>query len=204
MKKIFFTAVILFSCFLFKSADAQVTVGVGVNIGSQPEWGPVGYSNVSYYYMPDIDAYYDVNAHQYIYLHNNAWVHVGYLPARYRNYDLYHGYKAVVNDRDPWLRNDEYRNRYASYRGRRDQEIIRNSQDARYRNHWQANANQRQYNQNARANQLDRRNRFENQRARNLNQRARQENQRGRQENQRANRQNQRANRENQRQREHN
>ena len=35
------------------------------------------------------------------------------LPARYGRYDLYHSYKVVVNDRDPWLRNSYYRSHYA-------------------------------------------------------------------------------------------
>ena len=102
MKKLILAAVIIVSCLTFKNANAQIHFSVGVNIGSQPEWGPVGYDRVAYYYMPDIDGYYDVNAHQYIYLDGGVWVHRTYLPYRYRNYDLYHGYKVVVNDRDPY------------------------------------------------------------------------------------------------------
>jgi hypothetical protein len=136
MKKIIFTAVIAISCLSFKHADAQISFGIGFNIGNQPDWGPTGYNNASYYYMPDIGAYYDVNAHQYIYLDNNIWVHRGFLPPRYSHYDLYGGYKVVINSRNPWLRDNVYRGRYASFRGRHDQPMIRNSQDARYRNHW--------------------------------------------------------------------
>jgi hypothetical protein len=136
MKKLFFIATVIFGSLSFKAADAQVHFSVGVNIGLQPEWGPVGYDHADYYYMPDIGAYYSIPAHQYIYLENNVWVHRTYLPVRYRNYDLYHGYKVVVNDRDPWLRDNVYRTRYASYRGRRDQVIIRDSHDDHYRNHW--------------------------------------------------------------------
>lgn len=136
MKKIIFTAAIILSCLSVKIANAQVRFSIGVNIGSQPEWGPVGYDHADYYYMPDVDAYYDVNAHQYVYLNNNVWVHDAYLPGPYRNYDVYHGYKVVVNQRTPWMRNDYYRNRYAGYRGRRDQGVIRDSRDERYRNHW--------------------------------------------------------------------
>lgn len=136
MKKIIFTAAILISCLSFKIADAQVRFSVGVNIGSQPEWGPVGYDHADYYYIPDVDAYYDVNAHQYVYLNNNVWVRGPYLPGAYRDYDVYHGYKVVVNQRNPWVRNDYYRNRYAGYMGRRDQAVIRDSRDERYRNHW--------------------------------------------------------------------
>lgn len=136
MKKLIFAAVILVSCLTFKNANAQIHFSIGVNIGSQPDWGPVGYDRAAYYYIPDIDGYYDVSAHQYIYLENNVWVHRTYLPYRYRNYDLYRGYKVVINDRDPWLRNAAYRARYMRYRGRHDQDIIRNSRDDRYRNHW--------------------------------------------------------------------
>jgi len=131
MKKLIFTAAILFSCFLVRPAEAQIHFNVGVNIGLQPAWG-----HADYYYLPDIGVYYDVPVHQYVYFQNNVWVHRPYLPVRYRNYDLYHGYKVVVNDRNPWERHNEYRDRYAGYRGRHDQGVIRDSRDERYRNHW--------------------------------------------------------------------
>jgi hypothetical protein len=139
MKKLIFTAAILISCFTLKQADAQVRLSVGINIGSQPDWGPVGYDHADYYYMPEIGVYYDVPAHQYIYLTNGAWVRHSYLPVAYRNYDLYHGYKVVVNEPRPWRRDVVYRERYVSYKGRRDQVIIRDSRDEKYRNHWHDN-----------------------------------------------------------------
>lgn len=135
MKKIHLIAAIVFSCLLFKVADAQIHVNIGVNIGSQPDWGPVGYTHADYYYMPDIDAYYDVPAHQYVYYNDNVWIHGAALPPRY-HFDRYHTYKVVVNQRNPWERNDIIRTRYANYRGRYDQELIRESHDERYRNHW--------------------------------------------------------------------
>jgi hypothetical protein len=136
MKKLIFTAAILLGCLSFKAVEAQISVSLGVNIGSQPEWGPVGYDHADYYYMPDIDVYYSVPTHQYIYYQSNSWTRTTVLPARYGNYDLYHGYKVVINERNPWLRNDVYRTRYAAYRGRRDQVVIRDSRDEKYRNHW--------------------------------------------------------------------
>jgi len=139
MKKLILSAVLLLSCFAIKTASAQVSVSLGVNIGSQPAWGPVGYDYANYYYMPDIDTYYDVPTHQYVYFDNNIWVHRAYLPVRYRNYNLYNGYKVVINDRNPWLRHGYYRDHYAGYRGRHDQVIIRNSRDAHYANYWRGN-----------------------------------------------------------------
>lgn len=138
MKKILILTALISSVMLAKPAAAQVSIGVHLNIGSQPEWGPTGYDYVNYYYMPDIDAYYDVPAHRYVYLENNVWVHRAYLPVRYRNYDMYNGYKVVVNNRNPWLRHSYYRTTYASYRGRAGQAIIRDSRDDRYREHWHA------------------------------------------------------------------
>lgn len=56
MKKLILSAALLLSCFAVKTASAQVSVSLGVNIGSQPAWGPVGYDYANYYYMPDIDT----------------------------------------------------------------------------------------------------------------------------------------------------
>ena len=136
MKKLIFTAAILFSCLSFKVAGAQVRINLGLNIGSQPEWGPVGYDHAEYYYLPDIGVYYSVAHHRYIYFDNGAWIHADVLPPRYANFDLYHSYKVVLNERRPWLNDRVYRVKYAGFRGRRDQVIIRDSHDDRYRRHW--------------------------------------------------------------------
>jgi len=136
MKKILFAAAFMLCCLSVKMANAQISFSIGVNIGNQPEWGPVGYDRADYYYMPDIDAYYDVNAHSYIYFNNNVWVHSAVLPPRYAGYDVYHGYKVVINHPEPWRNAAVYRSRYARYRGMHNQDIIRDSRDDHYRNHW--------------------------------------------------------------------
>lgn len=136
MKKFIIAAALLFGCMSFKPALAQIGFHVGVNIGSQPEWGPVGHPRAQYYYLPDIDAYYDVPAHQYVYYENNVWVHNQSLPPRYSNFDRYHSYKVVVNRQNPWEHHEQIRARYSGYRGRGGQQIIRDSHDDRYRNHW--------------------------------------------------------------------
>ncbi|MDP9081641.1 MAG: hypothetical protein M3O71_29870 [Bacteroidota bacterium] len=138
MKKSIFIAALIFSCLSIKLADAQIRISL--NIGSQPEWGPTGYDHADYYYMPDVDAYYDVNAHQYVYYENNVWVRNVALPPRY-HFDRYHSYKVVVNQPTPWVHHADIRARYANYRGRHDQTIIRESHDERYRNHWHDNGN---------------------------------------------------------------
>ncbi|MCD8740805.1 hypothetical protein LT679_09355 [Mucilaginibacter roseus] len=130
MKKFIITTAIALSFLTIQKASAQLSVNI--NIGSQPAWGPVGYDYVNYYYLPDIDAYYDVPARRYVYLDNNVWVHRTYLPTRYRNYNLYNGYKVVINDRDPWRNHTVIHNKYVSYRGRPSTTVIRDSRDAKY------------------------------------------------------------------------
>lgn len=73
-------------------------VSVNVNIGSPPSWGPVGYTDVRYYYLPDLEMYYDINESSYIYISNGRWTRARNLPRAYRNYDLYSEYKVVLND----------------------------------------------------------------------------------------------------------
>ena len=106
MRKITFIAATIFSSLLYTSAQAQISLNV--NIGSQPAWGPVGYDYVENYYMPDIDTYYDVPNHQYVYLNNNVWVRSRTLPSRYATYNINNGYKVVINEPQPWKRADVY------------------------------------------------------------------------------------------------
>jgi hypothetical protein len=84
---------------LLASANTmQAQVSVNVNLGSPPAWGPAGYSAVDYYYLPDVEAYYDVRATQFIYFGGGKWIRSRNLPNQYRNYNLYNGYKVVLND----------------------------------------------------------------------------------------------------------
>ncbi|MBE8726225.1 hypothetical protein [Flavobacterium hungaricum] len=94
MKKLVFASVLFMSVFF---AQAQ-QVSINVNIGTPPSWGPQGYDDDRYYYLPDIDIYYDVVKSQYISDNNGKWVRESRLPARYRNYDFYSGYKVVLTD----------------------------------------------------------------------------------------------------------
>ena len=114
MKKSQMFPLILLLCFSFLSGQAQVHVTV--NIGTQPSWGPTGYDRVDYYYLPDVEAYYSVPQRQFVYFEAGKWVFAASLPARCGNYDLYRGYKVVINEQRPWLRHEVFRARYAQYR----------------------------------------------------------------------------------------
>ena|ERR1041385_5347219 len=132
MKKTILIAVLLASGFAFQKAHAQLRVRLNVNISSQPVWGPVGYNHVEYYYLPDIDVFYYVPRHQYIFQQRGRWIFATSLPYRFNNYDFNTGYKVVVNEPTPYYHAESYRTRYASYKGNHSQEVIRNSHDPRY------------------------------------------------------------------------
>ena len=129
MKKIMLT---LFALVLLISFRASAQVSINVNIGSQPLWGPVGYDHVDYYYLPDVESYYYVPKKQFIYRDNGRWIFSMALPSRYRGYDLYSGYKVVVNSRNAYHNFDRDRVVYAKYKKRSGQRVIRYSDDPRY------------------------------------------------------------------------
>src|SRR5262245_55606535 len=133
MKKILICGLLFIAAASFKNADAQVRVNLNVNIGSQPAWGPVGYDYVEYYYLPDIETYYYVPRHQFVYLSNGKWIFATSLPTRYRSYNLYSGYKVVINQPRPYLSFSTHRVTYAKYKGNNGRQvIIRNSNDPKY------------------------------------------------------------------------
>ncbi len=106
---------------LFLASAMQAQVAVNVKIGVPPPWGPVGFNEVHYYYLPDVEAYYDVPSSMFIYYDGRAWVHRADLPRRYRNYDLYGGYKVVMKDyrgNTPYNDFKEHKRKYGrGYRG---------------------------------------------------------------------------------------
>lgn len=83
------------SALMATRTEAQVSISV--NIGDQPAWAPEGYDEAQYYYIPDMDVYYDVPVHQFVYLSNRRWVRSATLPAAYRGYDLYKVHKVAIN-----------------------------------------------------------------------------------------------------------
>ena len=135
MKKLLIAASFFALSALLNRTQAQIHFSV--NIGVQPSWGPTGYDHVEYYYIPDIQAYYYVPDHQFIYLNEGHWTFSRELPPRYRNFDLYHCHKEVMNEPQPYLHFDEHRRDFDHFRGQAPgQEFIRDSHDDRYRDHW--------------------------------------------------------------------
>ena len=133
---------LIVALFLSSALDAQVHANVNFNLDKQPVWGPTGNDYVENYYMPDIEAYYNVPQHRFYYNEGGRWVGRSSLPSRFGNYDLYNSHKVVMNERQPWLKHDTYKDKYSSFKGVHDQQPIRDSKDSKYfvnKNHPQHN-----------------------------------------------------------------
>ena len=126
----FFVLIVAF--FLTSTLTAQVSFSLNFNIDNQPAWGPTGYDYAEFYYLPDIEIYYNVPQHRFYYNERGRWIYSSYLPSRYRNYDLYNSYKVVVNEQRPWRNHENYKEKYSSYKGNHDQQPIRDSRDSKY------------------------------------------------------------------------
>ena len=82
----------------FNTTQAQVKTTVTI-----PDWGVAGSDNATYYYIPDIETYYDIRTGNYVYLENGQWTKTKALPTLYKDYDLYDGYKVVLtSDQEPY------------------------------------------------------------------------------------------------------
>jgi len=130
MKKYLLLASIILSAFLPLKLSAQINVNL--NVGSQPLWGPVGYDRAEYYYLPDIESYYYVPKRQFVYFNNNNLVFTSNPPSKYSGYNLYNGYKVVLNNPKPYLNFKNDKLKYAKYKGAKGQASIKYSKDRKY------------------------------------------------------------------------
>lgn len=99
--------------FLTMGISAQISVNV--NVGGPPVWAPTAPVEVQFYYLPDIEVYYDVPAQRYIYLNNGAWARSANLPKRYRGYDLHFSHPVYLSDykgNKPYLNFKQHKVKY--------------------------------------------------------------------------------------------
>lgn len=111
MKKLQFLFLVI-GLMVFGTTNAQTPTTL-------PDWGVADSNNATYYYLPDIETYYDIRNRTFVHQDNGKWVKSAELPAAYRDYDLYNGYKVVLTeDREPYADFDQMRTRYAKgYKG---------------------------------------------------------------------------------------
>lgn len=123
----------LFAIFaaLFIAGTLQGQISFNLHFGSPPQWGPADQPAARYYYLPDIEAYYDLQTSMFIYQNRGVWVRRAYLPPHHRHYDLYHGHKVVITNyrgNTPYTNFREYRTRYPRNYHWQPQKSIREKQ----------------------------------------------------------------------------
>jgi hypothetical protein len=84
-----------------------------------PDWAPPyeNPSTIQYYYIPDIECYYDVWNHEFAYMEYGRWVFSPVLPPMYASYDLIHGHVVILDRRvhQPWMHHELYVSHYPRY-----------------------------------------------------------------------------------------
>lgn len=83
---------------LVLAGTSQGQIEATATIGNPPSWGPADGVGVRFYYIPDIQVYYDVEDREYTYMASGKWIHSSNLPHKYKHYDLYGGQKVTLRD----------------------------------------------------------------------------------------------------------
>ena len=96
---------------------ARAQVRVGVQLGA-PGWGPQVGPNMQYYYIPELNAYYDLYNQAYLFFDGYNWISSYALPPTYAGLDPYqfHPVPLAYVGPQPWLYVQQYPQCVAPYR----------------------------------------------------------------------------------------
>jgi len=118
LRELAVVALILLSASVFTGCTALSygTSGVVANYDN-PQWAPPYYSGARYYYIPDIECYYDLSSREFIFLNNGVWYYSPNIPSMYAGFDLYNCFTIVlnVNVYRPWMHHQYYVSHYPRY-----------------------------------------------------------------------------------------
>lgn len=87
-----------------------------VNV-APPSWAPEYDNSANYYYLPDIECYYDVRNRLFVYLQDGNWRFEATLPSVYASFDLNNSYVVFLNNavNEPWMHFQYYVAHYPRY-----------------------------------------------------------------------------------------
>lgn len=98
MKKI---QLIFLSTILLFAIKTSAQIAVSINLGSRPIYHPPQRyyfeDNVDYYFLPEIEAYFDNREGLFIYYCSNRWIRSSSLPQNCGNYDVNNRIRIAVN-----------------------------------------------------------------------------------------------------------
>lgn len=131
MKKLFIIPAIALAGLIYNRADAQIAINasfgpVAVSYNQPAADVPdvvyttdgqqVTLSGDDFYYLPDVDAYYDVTDQVYVYFNGDDWIASAYLPGAYADFDWQTCRRFEVRAYNPFFNDGFYRQRYAGVR----------------------------------------------------------------------------------------
>jgi hypothetical protein len=132
MKKVHFLILTVVMLFVAKS-NAQLSVNI--SLGNQPHQHNDYYydDNVDYYFLPEIQAYFDNRTGVYVYFNAGSWVRSRYLPDYCRNYDINRGERIPISYKgnSPHDYFYSHKKRYCYNESRRDYDNERDNNDRR-------------------------------------------------------------------------
>lgn len=120
-------------------ATSQAQIDVKVNLGTPPVWAPANRVATQYYYLPEVDSYYDVPASRFIYAKNGTWVRSERLPARYSNYNLKRGKVVYLTDykgKTPYVFNKKHKVKYVTTKYNKPRRIEGAKDNGKHKGHY--------------------------------------------------------------------
>ena len=110
------TAILVIGLSGLPGCDTPSRLIVGMHY-TNPSWAPPYAGGVRYYYLPDIEVYYDLSDQEFIYLDNGQWLFSPVLPSMYSGFDLYNGFVIALNLDvfQPWMHHQYYVSHYPRY-----------------------------------------------------------------------------------------
>ena len=113
MKTLTKTGIITTLVILLTALNSYNSRGQYVN----PPWAPAYFPGVRYYYIPDIETFYDLENQDFAYLDDGQWVFSDYLPPMYSGFDLYSAYVVALDQNvyQPWMHYHLYVSNYPRF-----------------------------------------------------------------------------------------
>jgi hypothetical protein len=111
-------AVLLLSMILFSGCGTYLYSQSGYQTRYEnPQWAPSYYDGARYYYLPDLECYYDIYAREFVFLYNGQWMYSSTFPSIYSDFDLNNAFVVVINSDiyQPWMHHHYYVSHYPRY-----------------------------------------------------------------------------------------
>jgi len=82
-----------------------------------PQWAPPYSEGVRYYYLPDIETYYDIESQEFVYLYDGQWCFSRECPSVSIGFDLRNCFTIALdmNVYQPWMHHHYYVSHYPRY-----------------------------------------------------------------------------------------